>query len=615
MNNVSAVSERERSKKLEQIAQAVSSLGREPARDSLDRLGESLRDFTIGGASLPRSLQHQLEEILNGITEPSMSCSGIVRGYITLALHARHELRRDDAIRLALRALKWALNSQDCVLLARAHKFLAVFHAEAGRIVPAMHYALEGLAALSSCDEKWHEVELLSTVANVLIWSGQSRLALRVNERALAVAATCDVPLYDVSVVHNNMALCYLIQGDYRRGLTSALKGLELRREGRAAGYIVDSELGRYYAARLFMETGQLVEAGQCLADVPAGGEGLYRPLIRLAEGMLLVLEGKTEEGLAAVEEAAEDQIRRTPFTGFIEPMLAAARAYELAGDADGARKRIAAAIDHALSLRQAGSPADMAEVRCILGEERDNTLQLMVDRRQMTMVSDIAAATRRKLQNIAVLAEMAEAPCARHAFRVGRLSYLLALRIGMPESEARAMSFAGRLHDIGKIGVPGQLLAKAFELTEIETEAVRTHCKNGEDILRGHDGWEYRAASAAARSHHERWDGSGYPDGKVGEEIPLAARIVALAEAFDAMTHDRPWRRAMTVVSALETMRREAGRQFDPALALLFIECVHEAQRDHGDLEAFLSEEAQGSDFVELQERLDAALCNVAIS
>lgn len=325
-----------------------------------------------------------------------------------------------------------------------------------------------------------------------------------------------------------------------------------------------------------------------------------------------MVYEGKTDAGLALVDSAAAETIQRAPYTAVIETTLAAARAYELAGRREGARARIAKAIEHTLTLRRRGTSADFEQARRIIDVTDADSLEFLVSRGPCRSSATSEAMTRRKLQHMAVLAEMPEYPCARHAFRVGRLSYLLAREIGLNELKAGEMSLAGCLHDIGKIGVPRQLLSNGLPLADLELEAVRTHTKNGEDLLRGYGGAAYALSIEAARAHHERWDGNGYPDGLSGDQIPLAARIVSIAESFDAMTHDRPRRKAMSIAAALCDIRNESGRQFDPALVDPFIGCVEQAMRAGTDLDALLSEEAEGSDLVALQARLDAAVRTV---
>jgi len=174
------------------------------------------------------------------------------------------------------------------------------------------------------------------------------------------------------------------------------------------------------------------------------------------------------------------------------------------------------------------------------------------------------------------VLAQAVEAqdPYQRgHGRRVAFFASLLADRLCLSADQKRATRVAAFLHDIGKIGVPADVLARRGELSETERRMMERHCEIGARLLEplglGSD------VVAAVRFHHERWDGCGYPDGLSGEAIPLGARIVQVADAFDAMTSDRPWRSARTQAAALAELRREAGRQFDPALAKEFAALV----------------------------------------
>lgn len=159
------------------------------------------------------------------------------------------------------------------------------------------------------------------------------------------------------------------------------------------------------------------------------------------------------------------------------------------------------------------------------------------------------------------------------HGRRVAFFATLLADRLCLSAEQKRATRIAAFLHDIGKVGVPGETLARRGDLSEPERRAVERHCEIGGRLLGplalGED------IVAAVRFHHERWDGCGYPNGLARDEIPLGARIVQIADAFDAMTSDRPWRGVRTQAAALAELRREAGRQFDPALAKEFVALV----------------------------------------
>jgi HD-GYP domain-containing protein (c-di-GMP phosphodiesterase class II) len=148
--------------------------------------------------------------------------------------------------------------------------------------------------------------------------------------------------------------------------------------------------------------------------------------------------------------------------------------------------------------------------------------------------------------------------------------AYHLGVAVGLAGLDLKGVVFGALLHDVGKIGVPEAILVKPGPLSEAEWAAMRRHPEIGEQICRPLR--SSRLFAPIVRHHHERWDGRGYPDGLSGEAIPLGARIVALVDAFDAMTHDRPYRRGRSVDDALEELRRESGRQFDPDLAALFV-------------------------------------------
>ncbi|MEU3465137.1 HD-GYP domain-containing protein [Streptomyces sp. NPDC006733] len=151
------------------------------------------------------------------------------------------------------------------------------------------------------------------------------------------------------------------------------------------------------------------------------------------------------------------------------------------------------------------------------------------------------------------------------HSERVGRASVFIARELGMAEDRVDALRFAGILHDIGKIGVPTRLLRKNGPLTPEERRVIELHPEYGHEVVRGIA--FLGEARAAILHHHERMDGSGYPFGLTGEQIPQFARVVAVADAFDAMTSTRSYRRARGVGEALDELRRCSGTHFDPAM------------------------------------------------
>jgi len=165
------------------------------------------------------------------------------------------------------------------------------------------------------------------------------------------------------------------------------------------------------------------------------------------------------------------------------------------------------------------------------------------------------------------------------HSRRVTLYSLAIAEAMELGPDETEDLELAGYLHDIGKIGLPQDILQKPCALTEKEFSIVRKHPRNGVRILENLK--NLRRVSELILHHHERLDGTGYPGGLAGEDIPLGARILAVADAFDAITSDRPYRRGASVEQALEEIERNSGRQFDGRIVRVFALLVRSGKID----------------------------------
>ncbi len=161
------------------------------------------------------------------------------------------------------------------------------------------------------------------------------------------------------------------------------------------------------------------------------------------------------------------------------------------------------------------------------------------------------------------------------HSHRVADYASALAEYVGLPPETVDLIHVTGTLHDVGKIGVPDAILQKPRELNDDERAVIETHPVLGEVIIRKAP--QLHRTLPGVRSHHERWDGMGYPDGLTGEEIPLMARVLAVADAFDAITSDRPYRKGLSVEVALHRIAEGAGTQFDPEMARAFVRMMRE--------------------------------------
>jgi PAS domain S-box-containing protein len=179
-------------------------------------------------------------------------------------------------------------------------------------------------------------------------------------------------------------------------------------------------------------------------------------------------------------------------------------------------------------------------------------------------------------LQKLALAAEYRDDDTFQHTERVGAGAAELATRLGLPGSLVRLIRHAAPLHDVGKIGIPDRILLKPGPLNAQELAAMRQHTVLGADLLTGCDSAILQLGEQIALTHHERWDGNGYPAGLAAEAIPIAGRIVAVVDSFDAMAHDRPYRAASSVESALSEIARCSGTQFDPHVVKAFLHLHH---------------------------------------
>jgi len=217
----------------------------------------------------------------------------------------------------------------------------------------------------------------------------------------------------------------------------------------------------------------------------------------------------------------------------------------------------------------------NLLEARFLHLELQEQNAHLEDRIRQRTR--ELEAAQIEIIERLALAAEYRDDETHQHTRRVAEISAHLARRLGLGEEPVSLIRLAAPLHDLGKISIPDQLLLKLDHLTPDEFLRMKAHADAGARILSGSRFPLLQLAEQIARTHHEHWNGEGYGSGLAGESIPLASRIVAIADVFDALTHPRPYKRAWSVDEAVEEIRRQRGRQFDPRIVDAFLELVAE--------------------------------------
>lgn len=188
-----------------------------------------------------------------------------------------------------------------------------------------------------------------------------------------------------------------------------------------------------------------------------------------------------------------------------------------------------------------------------------------------------IKAASLETIYRLSMASEYKDVDTGTHIKRMSRYSAAVARRMGLDEETIETILYAAPMHDLGKIGIPDRILLKPGMLDPAEWEMMKQHSVIGAKILKGSDAEFIRLAEIIAQSHHEKWDGSGYPDGLKGIEIPIAGRITAIADVFDALTSKRPYKEALSVETSLAIIREGRGRHFDPDVVDAFFAILDE--------------------------------------
>jgi putative two-component system response regulator len=224
----------------------------------------------------------------------------------------------------------------------------------------------------------------------------------------------------------------------------------------------------------------------------------------------------------------------------------------------------------------------NLLETRFLHEQMRDHNATL--EQRIAERTHELEEARLEILYRLARAAEFRDDQSGQHTLRVGRVAGRIAQVMGLERTAHELIARAAPLHDIGKIGIPDAILLKQDRLEPQERTIIQSHTVIGAEILSGSRFELLQLAEEIALSHHERWDGRGYPQGLAGQAIPLSGRIVAVADVFDALTHQRPYKHAWTVRDALAEIEAQAGTQFDPAVVEVLLRIAPEARVLEGD-------------------------------
>ncbi len=492
----------------------------------------------------------------------------------------------DEAFGLAMEASEIASVAGASLIEAWAVHLIGIVHYQASNFSEALAHCLRALDIYRKTDHQVDEGNILNTVAAVYHSMGDNDRAIVTYEAALAV----NEPLGRfgfAALVLGNIARIRASRSEYLPAVSLGRRAVDLARKH--SPDIVSNLLADL--AEAYMGLADHERASECFAEArrvwqERSDQGI-EPMpatqlgVMMAEGRVALRRGALAEAISVLQ-AALDMAERTDSREFeVEINDLLATAFKRSGRFEEAldrrekhdsqyRQMFTHATDLRLRTLQVAHETSTARQQAEILRLRTHELEAMVTTDGEPIVR--SANQLDAFERLAVLAEFRDTDTGQHTKRVGDMSAEIAHALGENPDWAERLRLAARLHDIGKVAVPDAVLLKTSPLTVEEYEIMKIHTTVGNQILGGSSSPLFQLAAEIAISHHEWWDGSGYPYGQRGEGIPLSGRIVALADVFDALCSRRAYKRAWPMGEAARFIVSGRGAQFEPALVDSFV-------------------------------------------
>jgi HD-GYP domain-containing protein (c-di-GMP phosphodiesterase class II) len=554
-----------------------------------------------------------LVELGSGI-EADARCRAVVQigGMFYVFGDAYHALQiATSAVDLARRtgaesALRFALNG------------LGIMRSDALDIVGALEAFAEALDLARKLGDPLGEGSVWMNLGVALDYLGQYADAIACYQRAYQFSFTSKAAeLLLRPGTLTNIAQCHEYLGQLEQALEASQAAIAASVEPYDSFTLHNRVIRQSCCARLLLASGRTNEAHAHL-EAARGfaarcSSERAQMMLGILEGIFKVRMGDIDGGLKLLEEQVS-RSRNQP-TARRPALLALVEANELAGRPDRALAALWELTDFMRNLYQKAMRTHPSAAAAYIGDlHEDLGATAELRRRESTLRTQLAASDNARahlamLERLAVSSSLREDPAGEVAYRVGRLASLLAAACGSDAEICGQIEFAARVHDIGKAFIPDRVLLKRGELSEAERDIIRSHAKEGAAFLAAAGFAETHLAEEVALYHHERWDGNGYPRKIAKEGIPWSARVVALADAFDAMTHVSLQGTAKSIHAACAEIRANRGKQFDPELAERFVTMIGELHAAHADLDSFLAEPATASPLLKVRARIADAL------
>ncbi len=491
-----------------------------------------------------------------------------------------------------------------------------VAYAHLGNVAEAVLCYSTSLSIAQRIDEVDGETAVLVNLGNTLNYGGLYREAIPCLSRAIKLAQQHEVAqMFECSALCN-IAQSYFYLENYPLGLHAITKCLGLSEEPSSAFACFSRAVREFTFVQIALEMGKLHVARQhavaCRKYSLQSGVRRCVSIAAIAQGLCEIHGGDSEKGLNLLETARPlaGEENSPQYNGALSALV---RGYSHAGRPEEALASLKKLLFTIRAAREKGIVAlvsgSQPNAPSIVFATEHSDLQALHYReaqlRAQVAEREMVNSRIEMLERLAITSDLKEDSSGEHGYRVGKLCALVGEQLRWSAEVVRAIDLAARLHDLGKVALPDRILLATTELKEAERHFISAHTVIGAELLAKSNIPQLRMAEEIARYHHEWWNGEGYPSKLSGKRIPIHARIVALADVFDALTHGRPFAPPWPIDNAIEEIRSRRGTQFDPELTDLFLELINRLRTEHQDLDEYLGRAGRNSPFLQARNRI----------
>ena len=550
---------------------------------SVRELLDQAKSFEQDDPASSRALVQQARVLAHAQADEAGEAEALYR----LASIAYYAGQTDEAFGVAVDARDLARKAGAVVIEVCALNMMGIVHFNAGNYSEALSCCLRALEQYRTTDHRVDEGSLLNTVASIHHLVGDTDRAIVTYEAALTANRQLARPEVD-AITLTNMAELRAQRHEYYLAASLGESALELSR-AHSPSFIPDvlANLGEAYASLLNPErAAECFDEALHILDDRARKGAKPTPTtviaVRLARGKASLAQGdlmhSEEDLLVALQVAKQANLRATELKA--HEMLA--KVYRQLGRFEEALEHQEARFELRQDLFNEGTDLRIKTLQ--IAHDTEHARQQAEILRLRT--SELEALVRGRtheleeyqleaFQRLAVLAEFRDTDTGEHTIRVGDLSADIAHQLREEHHWCEQLRLAARLHDIGKVSVPDAILLKPGPLTTEEFEIMKTHTTVGAQILSGSTSALIQLGAVVALNHHERWDGTGYPGGLQGTNIPRCGRIVTVADVYDAITSERVYKHAWSPADAVSYILGARGSQFEPEVVDAFIQVM----------------------------------------